>query len=92
MKIVKKPKLIISDIDGTIFDRKDTVTEGLIRLKTILEENRIPFTLASGRCYADMKYLIEFLDIRLPVIVNNGTGIMTEGRITTALTRTAAGM
>ena len=81
MKIVKKPKLIISDIDGTIFDRKDTVTEGLIRLKTILAENRIPFTLASGRCYADMKHLIEFLDVRLPVIVNNGTGIMTEGRM-----------
>ncbi|WP_215698367.1 Cof-type HAD-IIB family hydrolase [Clostridium sp. MCC353] len=81
MKIVKKPKLIISDIDGTIFDRKDTVTEGLRRLKTILAEHRIPFTLASGRCYADMKSLIEFLDVSLPVIVNNGAGIMTESQM-----------
>lgn len=81
MRTDKKPKLIISDIDGTIFDRKDSITLGLKRLKIMLSEYQIPFTLASGRCYADMRRLIEYLDIKLPVIVNNGTGIMTENQI-----------
>lgn len=78
---MKRPRLIVSDVDGTIFDRKDTVTEGLKYLKQLLDENEVPFTLASGRCYSNMEKLIEYLGIKLPVIVNNGTGIVVGEKV-----------
>ncbi len=78
---MKRPKLIISDIDGTIFGREDTITEGLKRLRSLLKEYQVPFTLASGRCYEQMEALISYLDVSLPVIVNNGAGIMAGGRL-----------
>ncbi len=78
---MKTPKLVICDVDGTIFDRKDTVTEGLIHLRTIIKKHKIPFTLASGRCYTNLKNLSDYLGVDLPVIVNNGTGIMDENTL-----------
>ena len=81
MRSEGKPRLVVSDVDGTLFDRKDTVTEGLERLKSLIGSCEIPFTLASGRCYAGLSWLVEYLDIKLPVIVNNGTGIMEQGSL-----------
>ena len=81
MRSDRKPKLVVSDVDGTLFDRKDTITEGMERLKSLIRTCDIPFTLASGRCYAGLSWLVRYLDIKLPVIVNNGTGIMEKGRL-----------
>lgn len=78
---MKTPKLVVSDVDGTLFGKKDAVTQGLKRLKELIKRYNVPFTLASGRCYSDLKDLINYLDIKLPVIVNNGTGVITEKKV-----------
>lgn len=75
------PKLVLCDVDGTLFDRKDTMQPGHGKLQKILSSSKIPFTLASGRCLDNMKHLIEYLDIKLPVIVNNGTAILQDGKV-----------
>lgn len=77
----KNIKLVISDVDGTIFDRKDTITDGLELLKEYIRDYKVPFSLASGRCYKDLKKLVEYLNLDLPVIVNNGGGIVQHGKV-----------
>lgn len=75
------PRLVLCDVDGTLFDRKDTMQSGHKKLKQMIAESEIPFTLASGRCLDNMKYLINYLDIKLPVIVNNGTAVLQDGKV-----------
>lgn len=75
------PKLVLCDVDGTLFDRKDTMQPGHEELQKMITEAEIPFTLASGRCLDNMKHLIDYLNIKIPVIVNNGTAILQNGEV-----------
>ena len=80
-KEVQTPKLVLCDVDGTLFDRKDTMQPGHEKLQQMIAKSEIPFTLASGRCLDNMKFLIGYLDLKLPVIVNNGTAILQNGEV-----------
>jgi Cof subfamily protein (haloacid dehalogenase superfamily) len=74
------PCLMISDVDGTIFGREDVITEDITRLRDDIKKYRVPFTLASGRCLENLKPLMDYLGLSLPVVVNNGTGIVLNGK------------
>lgn len=78
----RKPvKLVISDVDGTIFDCKDTMTDSLALLREQIRKYEVPFTLASGRSYQNLEGLVDYLGLKLPVIVNNGAGIVHGDRL-----------
>lgn len=67
-------KLIISDVDGTLIDQTEQISHALKELGDKVKAHKIPFTIASGRCYSELKAFIEHFDIQLPVVVNNGAG------------------
>ena len=69
-----RPKLIISDVDGTLIDHSEVMATDFKRLARMIKEHNIPFTLASGRCYSELKPFISSLNIDLPIIANNGAG------------------
>lgn len=74
-------QLIISDVDGTLIDQTEQLSEAFNELCHHVKENQIPFTIASGRCYSALKSFIEHFDIQLPVVVNNGAGGVQKGEL-----------
>lgn len=75
------PRLIISDVDGTLIDGRETIEPSLIKIGELRADYNLPLTLASGRCYANLKPFIDKLGITLPVIVNNGAGAVLDGEV-----------
>lgn len=70
-----KISLIVSDIDGTLLPEKENVDDGIRELARLIREQNLPFTLASGRPWGKMMELRKKLDIRLPMVVCNGSGL-----------------
>lgn len=74
-------KLIICDVDGTLIDDSEQITNAFEKLAKIIIEKEVPFTLASGRCPSQINNFIRRLRIHLPVIVNNGAGILYHNKL-----------
>ncbi len=72
-------KLIVSDIDGTLIGTDEKLKEEFYKLKDFVKNNNIPFTLATGRCYNEVKNFINELEVELPIVVNNGAGAVKNG-------------
>lgn len=64
--------LYISDLDGTLLNKNDNLSEETIKmLKTKIEEG-LQFTIATGRSLFYAKKYIDELGIKLPVVLSNG--------------------
>lgn len=74
-------RLIVSDIDGTLIDTDEKLKEDFHKLKDFVKENNIPFTLATGRCYNEIKDFIKEFKVELPIVVNNGAGIIKDDKL-----------
>lgn len=74
-------KLVISDMDGTLIDRDEVLSEKAVNIVHALKEKGIMFTIATGRveCMAD-KY-IKKLGITIPYIACNGATIVDQKRV-----------
>lgn len=72
-------KLIVSDIDGTLIGTDETLKEEFHQLKEFVKKHNIPFTLASGRCYEEVKDFAEEFEVKLPIVVNNGAAAVKDG-------------
>lgn len=72
------PKLIVSDVDGTLLDKSEGYSSEFEKLAELIQTYEIPFTLASGRGPDMIAEIVEKLHITLPVIVNNGAAAITR--------------
>ena len=68
--------LVVSDVDGTLLTKDKTLTEGTRRAVLRLEASRVGFTITSSRPTIGMRFLIEPLQITLPVGAFNGSSIV----------------
>lgn len=75
-----KPKLVICDVDGTLIDPTQRITPYFDELAELLHTGGVRFTLASGRSTAQMQQYMDKLDIREPVLINNGAGARQAGK------------
>ena len=71
------PKLIVSDIDGTLLPAgcvpdSPEVREGIRELRELIAREKLQFTLASGRPSVMVRPLWEALELSLPVVCCNG--------------------
>jgi len=73
----KNIKLIVSDIDGTLVDENNELSELTVDLVKKLKEKEILFSLASQRVHSSIIPLAEKLDINIPFISLNGSLIQT---------------
>lgn len=73
-------KLVVSDIDGTLIgsDRKMGLEVDL--LSAYIQQNQIPFTLASGRIPSRIQQLQERLGTDFPIIGCNGSCAVWKGK------------
>ncbi len=81
MPLAQLPKLIISDVDGTLIDWTEQPTEELRQLAQWVKEYHIPLTLASGRCPMHLQHFMQELGGEFPIIVNNGGGAFFHGKL-----------
>ncbi|MGB9114220.1 Cof-type HAD-IIB family hydrolase [Bradyrhizobium sp.] len=68
--------LVVSDVDGTLLTKDRTLTDGARRAAQRLHEAGIGFTSTSSRPTIGMRFLIEPLQITLPVGAFNGSCIV----------------
>lgn len=75
------PKLIVSDVDGTLIDMHGNKCTGFDELVRLSRSFKLPLTLASGRCYENLVEFIAELGIDYPVLVRNGAGAVQDGEV-----------
>jgi hypothetical protein len=68
--------LVVSDVDGTLLTKDKTLTDGAKGAVRRLHESGIGFTITSSRPTIGMRFLIEPLQITLPVGAFNGSCIV----------------
>ena len=65
-------KLIASDMDGTLLNKKHTICEENLKAIKFAQEKGINFTIATGRDYSLVKPILEEFEIECQCIVMNG--------------------
>ena len=68
-------KLVASDLDGTIIDRNNNISEKNFNAIKKLHENNIPFTICTGKSYAVSKKICEKFNADFGIF-GNGTQII----------------
>jgi Cof subfamily protein (haloacid dehalogenase superfamily) len=68
--------LVVSDVDGTLLTKDKTLTDGAKRAVRRLHDAGIGFTITSSRPTIGLGFLIEPLQITLPVGPFNGSSIV----------------
>jgi Cof subfamily protein (haloacid dehalogenase superfamily) len=68
--------LVVSDVDGTLLTKNKTLTDGARRAVRRLHDAGVGFTITSSRPAIGMGFLIEPLEIKLPVGPFNGSSIV----------------
>ena len=68
--------LVVSDVDGTLLTRDKTLTDSAKAAVRRLHEAKIAFTITSSRPAIGMRFLIEPLQIKVPVGAFNGSCII----------------
>lgn len=71
---MKRPKMIISDIDGTLTD-KDTISENILLEISRIQSLGIYFTFATGRPLMMVREIFCSLRPNCPVVINSGVEI-----------------
>jgi len=71
-----KFKMIVSDVDGTLFKSGNEIEEQTARLIEQYQQAGGIFTLATGRMKKAIEPFIEKLKIQVPVIVYNGAQVI----------------
>ncbi len=68
--------LVVSDVDGTLLTRDKILTDRAIQAVRQLHEAGIAFTITSSRPTIGMRFLVEPLQITLPIGPFNGSSIV----------------
>jgi Cof subfamily protein (haloacid dehalogenase superfamily) len=71
-EIMMKGKWIISDLDGTLLNSRQEITQTIKQRVRLFQVRGGLFTLATGRSLSSALPFIEELEIRVPVILYNG--------------------
>ena len=68
-------KLIACDLDGTLFDDNKNIDKNIKNVIDKLKKNDILFTMVSGRNEELMDNVVDYLNIDIPYVCNNGAAI-----------------
>ncbi len=71
--------LYVSDLDGTLLNRRDRINPKSIKIINSLVEKGMLFTYATARSLVSASVVTEGLSVRMPVIVYNGAFILQAG-------------
>ena len=72
MSAIFKPKLVVTDLDGTFLNDEKDISEKNLKAVHALHEKGILFTICTGRPVTMMKAFAKLTKIQIPVIGANG--------------------
>jgi Cof subfamily protein (haloacid dehalogenase superfamily) len=72
-EFLRKIKLVVTDLDGTLVDDEDTISEETVTLVKELRKLGVEFTIATGRLLSAVTYHADKLEIKVPLITLDGT-------------------
>lgn len=70
------PHIFISDLDGTLLDRKGQLPQNQYDALSHMLNQGLPFTIATARGLSGVRKVLGKLPISLPIIVRNGAWVM----------------
>lgn len=70
-------KVVVSDLDGTLLNSDQEVSELSKKVIRELRDRGIKFYIATGRAYPDAKRIMESIGIKIPLISANG-GVIND--------------
>ena len=73
----KMYKVVVSDLDGTLLNSDQEVSELSKKVIRELRDRGIKFYIATGRAYPDAKRIMESIGIKIPLISANG-GVIND--------------
>jgi len=71
-KTSNKVELIVFDVDGTLVDDDQVLSENTISVIHCVQDQGIPVSLATGKIFPSVENLIKLLDVKVPIILANG--------------------
>ncbi len=74
-KVRSTVKLIVTDMDGSLLDSQKSLPRDFDEVFSKLKERDIPFAIATGRSYIDVKYTMKKWIDQISVIAENGNHI-----------------
>ena len=69
-------RLIAADIDGTLLDSDGRITGPVKEAIKMVVKKGIVFTISTGRPIQGVKFIVEQLDIDIPLITHNGAAVL----------------
>ena len=76
---MKNKTLYVSDLDGTLLQSNQTLSDYTVKTLNRLISEGMVFSYATARSYATSSIVTSGLDAKFPVIVYNGTFILENG-------------
>lgn len=73
-------RLVVSDIDGTLFDSDEIITDEAVELVRKLHQHGIFFSLATGRVESMANHFAARLGLRIPYVACNGATLVQDGK------------
>ena len=80
------PRLVVTDMDGTLLDADSNIPERLWPLLRQMKERGIVFAPASGRQYFTLASLFEREIEGMPIIAENGGFVVRDGKEISSIT------
>ena len=74
-------KLVVSDMDGTLIDRDEVLSEKAVKIVEELKKKGILFTVATGRAESMASEYVKVLGVEIPYIACNGVTIVNNDEI-----------
>ena len=75
-------KMVVTDVDGTIYNPKIGITKEVKDCILHLKNNGVKFVIATGRTYLSAKYIADMIGVKCPLVSYQGGMINSyEGQI-----------
>lgn len=74
-------KLVISDMDGTLIDKDEVLSDKAINIARRLHDQGILFTIATGRVESMAEDYVKRLGIKIPYVACNGVTIVQGDKV-----------
>lgn len=74
-------KLVVSDVDGTLVDETEVLSQKAIALADYLKGHGVLFTIATGRAEYIAEDFVKKLGVSIPYIACNGATIISGGEV-----------
>jgi Cof subfamily protein (haloacid dehalogenase superfamily) len=72
-ELLRRLRLVVLDLDGTLVDDEDNISEETVTLIKEIRKFGVEFTIATGRLLCAITHHAEKLDIKIPLISLDGT-------------------